>query len=65
MNVLITMFIGMLYMGIVIALSMLAGTFVNAWLGYLIFFLINTGAGVMMFTLLSRQMAKKLLQFDN
>jgi hypothetical protein len=65
MNVLITMFIGMLYMGIVIALSMLAGTFVNVWLGYMIFFLINTGVALILFILLNRQMEKKLLQFDN
>lgn len=65
MNVLITMFIGMLYMGNVIALSMLVGSFINVWLGYMIFFLINTGVALILFILLNRQMEKKLLQFDN
>jgi hypothetical protein len=55
----------MLYMGIVIALSMLVGSFINVWLGYMIFFLINTGVALILFILLNRQMEKKLLQFDN
>ncbi|WKY47230.1 hypothetical protein Q5O24_12815 [Eubacteriaceae bacterium ES3] len=65
MNVLITLFVGMLYMAIVIGLSLLAGSLTNSWLGYLLYFILNSAISVLMYLLLNRQLERKLIQFDN
>ena len=64
MNVVITLFVGMAYIGLLLAVSGLLGYFINPWLGYGLFSVIS---GIMIFIfykIIDKRLAVKLLNFE-
>jgi len=63
MNVVITLFVGMGYVGLLIAISAALGYFVNQWLGYGFFISISTVLSLVFYKIINKNMEKWLLTF--
>ncbi|TYC87863.1 ABC transporter permease [Acetobacterium wieringae] len=64
MNVVITLFVGMAYTGLLIGISGLLGYFVNPILGYTIFALISAILSVVFYQVISRRLEAEFLNFE-
>lgn len=64
MNVVITLFVGMAYTGLLIGISGLLGYFVNALLGYGLFTVISLGFSVVFYQVISKRLEVEMLNFE-
>ncbi|AFA47805.1 putative ABC transporter permease subunit [Acetobacterium woodii] len=64
MNVIITLFVGMIYAGLLIAISGLVGYFVNQLLGYCLFVLISLALSFAFYKLIDNRLVRELLNFE-
>ncbi|WP_373481435.1 hypothetical protein [Acetobacterium sp.] len=64
MNVVITLFVGMAYTGMLIGISGLLGYFVNPLLGYGLFLLISFGISVIFYKVISNRLEMEFLNFE-
>lgn len=64
MNVVITLFVGMAYTGLLIGISGLLGYFVNSLLGYGLFILISAGISVIFYKVISNRLEVEFLNFE-
>ena len=64
MNVVITLFVGMAYTGLLIGISGLLGYFVNPLLGYGLFLLISIGISVVFYQVISNRLEAEFLNFE-
>jgi len=64
MNVVITLFVGMAYTGLLIGISGLLGYFVNPLLGYGLFVLISFGISVIFYKVISDRLETEFLNFE-
>jgi ABC-2 type transport system permease protein len=64
MNVVITLFVGMAYSGLLIGFSGLLGYFVNSLLGYGVFLLISIGISVIFYRVISNRLETEFLNFE-
>jgi ABC-2 type transport system permease protein len=64
MNVVITLFVGMAYTGLLIGFSGLLGYFVNSLLGYGVFLLISIGISVVFYRVISNRLETEFLNFE-
>lgn len=64
MNVVITLFVGMAYTGVLLAVAGLLGIFVNAWLGYSFFSVISGIMTVVFYKVIDRNLEVRLLNFE-
>jgi len=65
MNVVITLFVGMAYTGLLIGISGLLGYFVNPILGYAIFALISLSLSLIFYQLIARRLEAEFLNFES
>ncbi len=64
MNVVITLFVGMAYTGLLIGISGLLGYFVNPLLGYGLFLLISIGISVVFYKVINNRLEAEFLNFE-
>lgn len=64
MNVVITLFVGMAYTGLLIAASGFLGYFVNPWLGYGVFLVISGVLTFVFYKLVNNRLEVRLLNFE-
>ncbi|MBC3803481.1 hypothetical protein GH808_03405 [Acetobacterium fimetarium] len=64
MNVVITLFVGMAYAGVLIAVSGLLGYFVMPWLGYSFFSAISVIMTIVLYKTIDRNLETRLLNFE-
>ena len=64
MNVVITLFVGMAYTGLLIGICGLLGYFVNPLLGYGLFMLISIGISVVFYRVISNRLETEFLNFE-
>lgn len=64
MNVVITLFVGMAYTGLLIGISGLLGYFVNALLGYGLFVLISLGISAIFYKVINNRLEAEFLNFE-
>lgn len=64
MNVVITLFVGMAYTGLLIGICGLLGYFVNPLLGYGLFMLISIGISVVFYKVISNRLETEFLNFE-
>ena len=65
MNVVITLFVGMAYAGLLIGLSGLLGYFINPIIGYGIFALISTILSFVFYKVINRRLEAEFLNFES
>jgi len=65
MNVVITLFVGMAYTGLLIGVCGLLGYFVNPFLGYGLFMLISFGISIVFYKVISNRLEVEFLNFES
>ena len=65
MNVVITLFVGMAYTGLLIGICGLLGYFVNPFLGYGLFILISFGISIVFYKVISNRLEVEFLNFES
>lgn len=65
MNVVITLFVGMAYTGLLIGICGLLGYFVNPFLGYGLFMLISFGISIVFYKVISNRLEVEFLNFES
>ena len=65
MNVVITLFVGMAYAGLLIGLSGLLGYFINPIIGYGIFALISAILSYVFYKVINRRLEAEFLNFES
>ncbi|MDD3307555.1 MAG: hypothetical protein PHO29_10745 [Acetobacterium sp.] len=65
MNVVITLFVGMAYTGLLVGVCGLLGYFVNPFLGYGLFMLISFGISIVFYKVISNRLEVEFLNFES
>lgn len=64
MNVIITLFVGMAYTGLIILICGLIGYFLNPWLGYGVFTLVSGIVSFIFYQVINKRLENQLLNFE-